>query len=630
MKNIGVCLLVLMIHATCFAQVGDSIVYPEVQIEAQRISEAIGSSVSETDTLLYKLLQSKGLTQVLEVESFISTRSYQPGGTAIFSVRGSGPQHTQVVWEGVPINDPMLGLTDLSTISLSGISGVRVLYGGAGLTNNSGGIGGTIELLSTEPRTKDGVDVNLNGYAGSFATYGVSLQLRDRYKKLFGSTSVEYQTSKNDFKFRNLATLAKEDKVLEHASVKRIGFSKSLGVNINQRNTLSATIYYSQVSKELPPSMLMVASVETLFDSDIWASLNWRRIGRKSVVSVTASYIYGNQQYFDNNQYTYHHLYQANKNLIRYKLNLGHNLHFEAGGDIFTENAKSDSSYSAQPHWRYWQAAFASLKYVPKKWIAAQVLVREDVIDGKFSPVQGLVGVEVKPTKWFSIKGNVSRNFRAATLNDLYWVPGGNRDLKNETGFSAEGGFGLKTKTKAFGFSFDATYFHSEIDNWIIWLPLGNIWTPQNKRAVRSRGIETKLKTSVNIGKVLLKLNGAYTWVSSKVTEGSSENDASVGNQLIYVPLHQAKAHFSVHLAKLFLLYGHQYIGLRYTTSDNQSSLPAYQLSYVSVGYEYTIKKHTIGVNLTVDNLFNKDYQSIAWRPMPGRSFLINLNYKFL
>ena len=130
MKNIGVCLLVLMIHATCFAQVGDSIVYPEVQIEAQRISEAIGSSVSETDTLLYKLLQSKGLTQVLEVESFISTRSYQPGGTAIFSVRGSGPQHTQVVWEGVPINDPMLGLTDLSTISLSGISGVRVLYGG--------------------------------------------------------------------------------------------------------------------------------------------------------------------------------------------------------------------------------------------------------------------------------------------------------------------------------------------------------------------------------------------------------------------------------------------------------------------------------------------------------------------
>ena len=629
MKNIGLCLVCIAVSAICFAQVSDSLVYPEVTVTEQRIEEAIGSSVSETDTLLYKLLQSKGLTQVLETESFISTRSYNPGGTAIFSVRGSGPQHTQVVWEGIPINDPMLGLTDLSTISLSGISGVRVLYGGAGLTNNSGGIGGTIELLSTKPRTKDGVDVKLNGYAGSFGTYGVSLQLRNRYKKLFGNTSVEYQTSQNNFKFRNLATIAQEDKLLKHASVKRIGFSKSLGLNINQRNTLSATVYYSQVSKELPPSMLMVASIETLFDRDIWASLKWRRIGKKSVISVTASYIYGNQQYFDNNEYNYHHLYQANKNLMRYKLDLGHNLHLEAGGDVFTENAKSDSSYRSKPHWRYWQAAFASLKYVPKKWVAAQILVREDVIDGNFSPVQGLVGVEVKPTNWFSIKGNVSRNFRAATLNDLYWVPGGNPDLKSETGFSWEGGLAFRTGIKTFRFGFDATYFQSEIDNWIIWLPQGNVWTPQNKRAVSSKGIETKLEASLTISKFLFKLNGAYTWVSSKVTESASASDASVGNQLIYVPLHQAKAHFSVHFAKLFLLYGHQYIGLRYTTSDNKSSLPAFQLSYVSLGYEYTIKKHTVGINFTVDNLLNADYQSIAWRPMPGRSFLINLNYQF-
>lgn len=629
MKNIGACLVLLMVSAACFSQVSDSITYPEVTITELRIEQAIGSSVTETDTLLYTLLQSKGLTSVLEMESFISTRSYQPGGTAIFSVRGSGSQHTQVVWNGVPVNDPMLGQTDLSTISLTGFSGVRVLYGGAGLTNNSGGIGGTIELLSAKPKIKDGVDVKLNGYAGSFGTYGVSLLLRDRYKKVFGSTSVEYQTSKNNFKFKNLATIAQEDKVLEHAQVKRIGFSKSLGVNINARNTLSASIYYSQISKELPPSMLMVTSEETLFDRDIWAALNWRRVGKKSVVSATTVYLYGNQQYFDNNEYTFHHFYQASKNLVRYKLNLGYNLHFEAGADVFMENAKSDSSYRSKPHWRYWQAVFASLKYVPKKWVAVQVLLREDVIDGKFSPAQGLVGAEVKPTNWVAIKGNVARNFRAATMDDLYWMPGGNPDLENETGFSWEAGLAFKTKTKTFGFEFDATYFQSKIDNWIIWLPQGNIWTPQNKRAVSSQGLEAKLETSVTVGKVLLKLNGAYTWVSSKVTEGASATDASVGNQLLYVPLHQAKAHLSAHFAKLFLLYGHQYVDLRYTTSDNNSSLPAYQLSFVSVGYEYAIKKHTIGINFTVDNLFNTAYQSIAWRPMPGRSFLINLNYQF-
>ncbi len=630
MKRIGWCLFLCLMQAVCVAQVSDTIVYPEVTIMEQQIAEAIGASVTETNTVLYDLLRSRGLQQVLETESFISTRAYSPGGVANFSVRGTGSQHTQLVWEGIPVNDPMLGQTDLSTISLSGISNVRVLYGAAGLTNNSGGIGGTIELMPLQIRKKNGLNAELNLYAGSFGTYGVSVQLRDRFKVIFGSTSVEYQTAKNNFTFRNLASIQKEEKELEHAAIERIGFTRSFGVHLNKRNTLKASIYYAQVDREFPPTMLMASTKETLFDRDVWAALNWKRVGKRSKIAVTASYIYGKQEYFDNNEYTFNHLYQANKNLIRYKLNLGYNLHMEVGGDVFNETAKSDSAYKYEPHWRFWQAAFASLKYVPKKWVAAQVLIREDVIDGVFSPVQGLVGVELKPTKWLFAKGNVARNFRPPTLNDLYWAPGGNPDLKSETGFTWEAGLGFKANSKQFHFKAEGTYFQSEIENWIIWLPDGSLWTPQNKRAVSSKGIEAKLETSVFIGKVLLKLNGAYTFVSSTVKEGATETDASIGKQLIYVPKHQAKANISVHVSRLFLLYGHNYIGLRYTTSDNQSSLPAYQLSYVSFGYTHKFKKHAIGLNFTIDNLFNKDYQTIAWRPMPGRSFLINLNYQFL
>ena len=629
MKNIGFCLVCVAFSAICFAQVSDSIVHPEVRIESQHISEAIGGSVSEIDSLLYGLLQWQGLTKVLQTETFISTRSYSPGGIANYSVRGSGSQHTQVVWDGIPINDPMLGQTDLSTVALNGVSSVRVLYGSAGLTNNSGGIGGTIELKPLAPRKQNGVDASLNLYAGSFGAYGVSASVRDRYKFLFGSTTVEYHTAKNNFPYTSLATLVDKNKVQEHASVERVGFSKSIGAQLDAKNRLEARVYYAQVDRELPPTMVTANTKEELFDRDIWASLKWSRLGKRSKISVTTSYIYGKQEYFDNNEYTYNHLYQASKSLARYKLYLPYNLQLEVGGDVFAENAKSDSAYRGEAYWRQWQAAFASLKYVPEKWVAAQVLVREDVIGGNFSPVQGLVGVEIKPAKWFGIKGNVSRNFRAPTLNDLYWVPGGNRDLKSETGFSWEAGMAFKPKTKRFKFLFESTYFQSEIDNWVIWLPEGSLWTPQNKRAVSSKGVEAKLTTSVKVGKVHFRLNTAYTWVSSQVSEGTSESDNSVGKQLIYVPEHQAKGQFSVLVGGLHLLYGHEFTGLRYTTSDNQSSLPAYQLSWVSLGFEHKLKKHTIGATFTVDNLFDKSYQSIAWRPMPGRSFLINLNYKF-
>lgn len=630
MRNRGLCLLMSLVQTACMAQVGDSVMYPVVTVESQRIAEAIGSSVTETDTLLYSLQRSRGLAQVLETESFISTRAYSPGGVANFSVRGTGSQHTQVVWEGIPINDPMLGQTDLSTISLSGVASVRVLYGSAGLTNNSGGIGGTIELIPERERTEDGFDAQLNLYTGSFGAYGVSVRLRDSYKKVFGSSSVEYQTAENNFRYHNLASIQKEERKLEHAAIQRIGFTRTMGVRLNGRNTLKASIYYAQVDREFPPTMVMASTDETLFDRDVWAALNWKRVGKRSKLLVTSSYIFGQQDYFDNNGYTFRHKYHANKNLLRYELRLKHDMHLELGGDVFNETARSDSAYRNQPHWRFWQAAFASLKYVPKKWLAAQVLIREDVIDGAFSPIQGLVGVEVKPLRWFYLKGNVARNFRAPTLNDLYWVPGGNADLKSETGFSWEAGLGFRTETERFQFKAEGTYFHSTISNWVIWLPVGNVWTPQNKRSVGTSGVEAKVEATANLGKVRIRFNGAYTCVSSKVLEGATETDASVGKQLIYVPQHQAKANVAVHLGKLYFMYIHQFTGLRFTTSDNKDHLPSYQLGQVSVGYAYTLKKHTIGVGLTLDNLFNTEYQSIAWRPMPGRSFLINLNYQFL
>lgn len=38
------------------------------------------------------------------------------------------------------------------------------------------------------------------------------------------------------------------------------------------------------------------------------------------------------------------------------------------------------------------------------------------------------------------LKASVSRNYRFPTLNDLYFLPGGNPNLRNEHGFSYDAG----------------------------------------------------------------------------------------------------------------------------------------------------------------------------------------------
>jgi iron complex outermembrane receptor protein len=611
------------------AQVADSILHSEVKISAQRISEAIGSYVAEADKQLYKLVKSRSLTEVLQTQDFISIRANSPGGIANFSLRGTGSQHTQVLWEGIPINDPMLGQTDISTISLSGSSSVRILYGAAGLTNSSGGIGGTLELISQSRRQKDGFDGKVNLYAGSFGTYGCSLQFGERRKILFGNTSFEFQTSKNNFTFRNSATLTKDEQTMEHAHYQRIGLTRSMGLFLNERNTLKASFYFAQVERELPPTMQSIATQEELFDRDIWAALNWRRLGNRSNFILTSAYIYGKQEYTNNQEYTFHHLYQANKNLLRYELDLDYNLYLKFGVDIFNETAKSDSAYNNKTYYRLSQAAFASLRYLPKKWLSAQVLIREDIIDGGLSPLQGLVGLEVEPLDWFFLKGNLANNFRSPTLNDLYWNPGGNPDLKSETGFSWEAGLGFKVNSKAIDFEAGANYFQSEIDNWIIWLPNGSYWTPQNKRTVSSRGVELRCQFSKSVRKFEFHLNGSYTFVQSRVKEGISENDASIGKQLIYVPEHVAKGSLSFYYGDVFLLYQHQFEGMRYISSDNTQALPSFQIGRVALGYDYSFTRHVIGISASLDNIFDAEYQMIAWRPMPGRSFMINLTYQF-
>ena len=66
----------------------------------------------------------------------------------------------------------------------------------------------------------------------------------------------------------------------------------------------------------------------------------------------------------------------------------------------------------------------------------------------------------------------LSTLYRLPGLNDLYWMPGGNPDLKPEYGYSAEAGSKLswKSQNKKTKVSFEPTYFNRYIYNWIIWI----------------------------------------------------------------------------------------------------------------------------------------------------------------
>ena len=75
--------------------------------------------------------------------------------------------HTLIDWNGININSPMLGQSDLSLIPVGLIDDIQIYFGGASMPINNGGIGGTINL-ETKPVWKKETLITLNTSAWKF------------------------------------------------------------------------------------------------------------------------------------------------------------------------------------------------------------------------------------------------------------------------------------------------------------------------------------------------------------------------------------------------------------------------------------------------------------------------------
>ena len=239
------------------------------------------------------------------------------------------------------------------------------------------------------------------------------------------------------------------------------------------------------------------------------------------------------------------------------------------------------------------------------------------------------------------VKASVSKNHKFPTLNDLYFLPGGNPDLRSENGWSYDAGASFDTGwTRPFPVSVggSVTWFDSYIDDWIMWLPTTKgFFSPRNVKKVHAYGIEGKLNLAMEPFKGwVVDLNGSYSWTPS-VNRGEkmSPADQSVGKQLPYVPKHSASLTGRLTWRSWGFLYKWAYYSERFTMSSNDYTLtghlPRYFMSNISLEKGLSFKPVDLQLKFAVNNLFNEDYLSVLSRPMPGINFefFIGITPKF-
>ena len=265
--------------------------------------------------------------------------------------------------------------------------------------------------------------------------------------------------------------------------------------------------------------------------------------------------------------------------------------------------------------------------------LSATLLLRNQLIDGKILPLVPFFGFDwsvSKTWKW-KIQGNVARNVHYPALNDLYWQPGGNPDLKPEEGLASEVHSTAVFKVKKFRIVPELSLFYNDIQGWILWLPApAGYWEAQNIQKVVARGMTFTMKIAFTVKQVQCKVivNYGYTRSENYGNPAIWGEDA-IGKQLPYIPLHSGNISMTLRWKGFNLLYVNNSYSERFTTSTNNLTrrdwLYPYFMNNLYLSKLFVTNKLNINVQGKVYNLFNEEYRSVLGRPMPGRNFLLEI-----
>ncbi|MBR0042568.1 MAG: TonB-dependent receptor plug domain-containing protein, partial [Bacteroides sp.] len=175
---------------------------PQVTIYGKRPMKEIGMQKTQMDSTALKENIALSMADVLTFNSSIFVKSYGRATLSTVAFRGTSPSHTQVTWNGMRINNPMLGMTDFSMIPSYFIDDASLLHGTSSVNETGGGLGGAVKL-STRPADADGFGLQYVQGIGSFKTFDEFLRLTYGDDHWQTSTRVVFSSSPNDYTYRN-------------------------------------------------------------------------------------------------------------------------------------------------------------------------------------------------------------------------------------------------------------------------------------------------------------------------------------------------------------------------------------------------------------------------------------------
>lgn len=622
---------------------------------------AVGSTRTELDSAVLAQYRGSSLAEVLQARTPLALKYYGPGQLATIALRGTSAQHTAVLWNGLNIMLPTLGQTDFALLPVGASTRVSIQPGPAAALYGSGAVGGAI-LLDAAPDWRLGPRGSVQLDVGSFGLLGGNVEARTASAAVAVRVAASYREAQNNYSYVVPEARGPVRYTLQNAALRhQWSFSPDLAWRVGRAGELTAAAWLTDTDREIQSGTGIVGGQARERDQSRRLTLGYRHVVARGQWSGRAAWFEDILNYRDGGV-------PSNSRVRTTQAQAEHTAALGARGSLrlgaeAQHFAALVDGYGAAPVSENRAAAFALLRYDPRPALRLSANLRQAALPAGLAPLTPTVGLEwdllhpvataalpdsemaapvdaaavpifdnqivtLSPfhpfTHSLTLKASAARSYRAPTLNERYWRPGGNLGLRPESGFGYEAGLRHRLAgPQGTILETELTAFRQEVDDWVQWLPSTStgIWSPRNLRRVRSQGLEISTALHLCRGHYTGSAQLAYHLTDTRKTQGAPDDPDPMGVQLAFVPRHQAS--FSTdHRWRGWLASSTLVLtSFRYTNASGDVFLPGTALLGATLGRTLPGPAGTRLLLLAqANNLLGQAYESYPGRPAAPRS----------
>jgi len=577
-------------------------------------------------------------------------KTYSPGGIATVSHRGFGASQTLLLWNGFVLNQLTLGQPALGGMQANDNMNFGLVSGTQAASGFTGGLASYVYVDDIFYR--DTVyERRLIMSGGSFGTGAVSFFSDYSIRKTRISFELSGMNSENNFIFHNNSTGANQSEWPLENRIAASFFNMSLKSNVLipiKKGDIRLSVWAGSQFNETPAQLLS----PQLPDNESQENRFVRISGFVPLISADDAglqlrfFFSADTFLYKNNQLSISDGTATQTFAMRWnayaRAGAGHDCTLEYYPEMY--RVSSDNFSKAVLH----TDQRVKLKYHLSRFDAWNADVWAHVITRNFNEVYPLPGMSLSflpgkmsgniAYKWNFLKiyAGIARNMRMPTMNDLYWVPGGNPDLKPEDAWmtdmtvvvdktnirSNSQNSGNKSTLK---WNLQLSPFYAKTNDLIRWTPdsASSQWYASNVAKTKQYGAEAVATMSYAWKKNTLSgsLNATRVFALDMTNEEI--------HTLMYVPAQTMNAVLSFGHGIWSGGYEFHYTGKRFSSSDNDRYMPEIFLHDAFFSATKKIGTNQLSLSVRINNIMNADYQYIAWYPMPRRNFYVTLKWKW-